>query len=70
MSDGKMRLAIWAAVIVAVPFALTAAVLLGAHLFGRHHETVTVNWVSCAATGLGLAGAWLRKQRSGGRRTP
>jgi len=43
MINRKLRLAIWATVIVAVPFALTASVILGGHFFGRNHETITVN---------------------------
>jgi hypothetical protein len=70
MINRKLRLAIWATVIVAVPFALTASVILGGHFFGRHHETITVNWAWCAATSVGLAGAWLLKERRRGRQTP
>ncbi len=65
-----MRLAIWATVIVAVPFALTGAVIMGSHFLGGRHETVSVNWTWCAATGVGLAVAWLVTQRRRVHRTP
>lgn len=59
----------WAGTIVAVPFALTGAILLEVHLFG-HHETVTVNWAWCTATGLALAAAWLLKKRRKSQQAP
>ena len=69
MSNKKLRLAIGAVVIVAVPFVLTAGVILGGHFFGRHHETISVNWAWCAATSVGLAVVWLIKERRRGRKT-
>ncbi len=54
---------------MAVPFALTGAILLEVHLFG-HHETVTVNWAWCTATGLALAAAWLLKKRRKSQQAP